>query len=218
MSFSIGNFIVLGLFFLSGFYFGKLTKKLSILKVLLALLIGSQIYLFLVNAHFLIIWAFLLGVLANHAKLIYRAYYWAYDLKDVLFALKHRTAFDDIRRREEELEDRIRQFRNEQKEFYKQSSTNEPNNTHSNRQERAQKSKPQSHDKSKPKPRHDDIRGKHLRTLGLDPMQNYNSEQIRKAYRAMAKKTHPDTGGSKATFIEVMKAYEWLQQSNESSL
>lgn len=210
MSFSIGNFIVLGLFFLSGFYFGKLTKKLSILKVLLALLIGSQIYLLIANAHFLIIWAFLFGVLANHAQLIYRAYYWAYDLKDVLFALKHRTAFDDIRRREEELEDRIRQFRNEQKEFYKQSSTDKPDNTRSDRQERTQKSKPQSHTKSKPKHRHDDLRGKHLRTLGLDPTQTYNSEQIRKAYRTLAKKTHPDLGGSQAAFIEVVKAYERL--------
>jgi len=216
MSFTLSNFIVLGVFFTFGFYFGKLTKNMTFLKFLLFLFLGLYIYAFLHVAHFMLIAAFVVGMVANHGRLILRAYYWAYDLKDVLFALKNRKAFDDIRRREEELEERVRQFRQEQADFEKEKIKKPREQKNSKRQKKPKqsKSKARSKPKSEPKPSSykDELRAKHLQVLGLEPEQKYSSDQIRKAYRAMAKRTHPDVGGSEVAFIEVSKAYEWLSK------
>jgi len=166
----------------------------------------------------MIVAAFVAGMIANHGRLILRAYYWAYDLKDVLFALKNRRAFDDIRKREEELEKRVRQFKREQAAFEKEREKKPRDQRKSKHQEKPKqsKSKTKTKPKSEPKPSSykDELRAKHLRVLGLNPEQNYSSDQIRKAYRTMAKKTHPDVGGSEAGFIEVTNAYEWLKQNH----
>jgi DnaJ domain len=55
------------------------------------------------------------------------------------------------------------------------------------------------------------LRDQHLSTLGLRPGQNYSPDEIKAAWRKMAKKTHPDTGGSKAAFIAVVNAYNYLK-------
>lgn len=228
MNFSLSNFIVLGVFFMFGFYFGKLTKNMTFLKFLLFLFLGLYVYAFLHAAHFMLVSAFIAGMVANHGRLILPAFYWAYDLKDVVFALKNRKAFDDIRRREEELEERIRQFRQEQEQFRKeqaQKPKREKASTYKGQSEKPKQkkrgkkrqSKQQYRNKSdaefRPKPSSftDDLRTKHLRTLGLDSQQNYDPSQIKKAYRIMAKNTHPDVGGSQEAFIAVQKAYEWLR-------
>jgi len=162
----------------------------------------------------MIVGAFVSGMVANHGRLILRAYYWAYDFKDVLFAIKHRRAFDDIRQREDELEERIRQFKKEQEAFEKQKAKKSRNQGKSKPKEKPKQSKSKAREKPKPEPKPsshtDKLRAKHLQVLGLNPMQSYNSDQIRKAYRTMVKKTHPDVGGSHESFIEVQKAYEWL--------
>ena len=48
-------------------------------------------------------------------------------------------------------------------------------------------------------------------TLGLSSGQSYTPDEIKAAWRKMAKKTHPDTGGSKAAFIAVVNAYNYLK-------
>lgn len=55
------------------------------------------------------------------------------------------------------------------------------------------------------------VRDQHLVTLGLSPGHSYTPDEIRTAWRRMAKKTHPDTGGSKAAFIAVVNAYNYLK-------
>ena len=49
---------------------------------------------------------------------------------------------------------------------------------------------------------------KHYETLGLQP--GATQEEIKKAYRKMAQKHHPDKGGDEAKFKEIKTAYEHL--------
>lgn len=49
---------------------------------------------------------------------------------------------------------------------------------------------------------------KHYETLGLQP--GASQEEIKKAYRKMAQKHHPDKGGDEAKFKEIKTAYEEL--------
>lgn len=49
---------------------------------------------------------------------------------------------------------------------------------------------------------------KHYETLGLQP--GATQEEIKKAYRKMAQKHHPDKGGDEAKFKEIKTAYEEL--------
>lgn len=51
-------------------------------------------------------------------------------------------------------------------------------------------------------------RARAVQILGLGP--NPTKEQIKAAFRAKAKQTHPDAGGSAKAFNEVQKAYELL--------
>ena len=55
------------------------------------------------------------------------------------------------------------------------------------------------------------VRDQHLVTLGLSPGQTYTPDDIKAAWRKMAKKTHPDTGGSKVAFMAVVNAYNYLK-------
>ena len=54
------------------------------------------------------------------------------------------------------------------------------------------------------------LRMKHLKTLGLNPTDQYSFEQIKRAFRIAAKKSHPDKGGSSELFMAVNEAWEWF--------
>ena len=54
-------------------------------------------------------------------------------------------------------------------------------------------------------------RDMHLQTLGLRPGRSYTREEIKKAFRASAKRTHPDMGGKPGEFERVYKSYGWLK-------
>ena len=53
-------------------------------------------------------------------------------------------------------------------------------------------------------------RDMHLQTLGLKPGRSYTREEIKKAFRASAKRTHPDMGGKPGEFEAVKRAEQWL--------
>jgi curved DNA-binding protein len=53
----------------------------------------------------------------------------------------------------------------------------------------------------------------YYQTLGLQP--NATPEQIKKAYRGMAMKHHPDRGGDQAKFKDISVAYDTLSDANK---
>jgi curved DNA-binding protein len=55
----------------------------------------------------------------------------------------------------------------------------------------------------------------HYQTLGVSP--DADPEQIKKAYRTLANKHHPDKGGDQAKFKDISVAYETLSDQNKRS-
>jgi curved DNA-binding protein len=53
----------------------------------------------------------------------------------------------------------------------------------------------------------------HYQTLGLQP--NATVDQIKKAYRSLAMKHHPDRGGDQAKFKDISVAYDTLSDQNK---
>lgn len=53
----------------------------------------------------------------------------------------------------------------------------------------------------------------HYNTLGID--QNATVDDVKRAYRSLAKKHHPDTGGDAETFRQITEAYEVLSDPNK---
>lgn len=223
LRFSLGNFVVLAAFFGFGWLFGKLTRRVGIIKAFFALIIGAYFYQALQGAHFAIVWAFLLGVLANHSYLYWGVLSWARNLSDIVFAMRYRSAFEDIRRREEELAERERQFQAQaraqaraqgesaqQRQWREQAQARRgqqggtSGGSGSARQEQA--SRPHTSNSST----RDGLRAQYLRTMGLDPYGNHSPSDLKKSFRKRAKETHPDLGGSSTAFQDVNGAYEWL--------
>lgn len=206
----------------------------SFIKGFFALIFGIVVYAFLTTSNWLIILIFVAGVLVNHGPFVYGILLWAQSLGDIVYAMRYQQAFEDIRRKEEELEEELRQRRAEayrqreadseaQKRWRaetqqsrgqksSQRRTEEPKDrkTTDKGQERGSQRQKQEAPK-RPTPPGSSLRTKYLRILGLEPGHSYSPEEIKKAYRRKAKETHPDGGGTAATFIEVQKAYTWLQ-------
>lgn len=105
--------IVLGFFFILGWLFGKLTRRIGIIKGILLVVFGVAVFAFLSVAPGVIVTVFLAGVLTNHGPLLARLIYWAYDISDIYYGLKYRQAFADIRAEEERMEEEIRRARAE---------------------------------------------------------------------------------------------------------
>lgn len=55
-----------------------------------------------------------------------------------------------------------------------------------------------------------------LRTLGLDA--GARADDINRAYRALIRQAHPDTGGNTAVAARITEAYHWLQRASVQSL
>ena len=115
MSFSETVFI--GLFcFGGGYVLGHLTRNLRTWKLFLLMLMGA--YLYVVVSHDLSqvqIAAVLAGMVSHHAGRFFSALSWAGNLGDMIFAFRYRSAFEDIKRRERELNEREQRLREEER-------------------------------------------------------------------------------------------------------
>jgi len=218
--------LLLILFFV-GKFFGKLTKRLNIWKILLLGYFGLFLYGPVRDAGPILGGIFLLGMASNHTRLIFSIFGWAQSLGDVVFAFRYRSAFNDMRRRERELDDREQQIKEEER---RRAYSRQENGQHGRtgwqqeagnfrkKSEKTQSSREKGNDKasqsryqsSGTQPQ-EGMRGKCLRVLGLRNGKNYSPDEIKQAYRKKARVTHPDAGGSQVEFIEVVNAYEWLK-------
>lgn len=226
--------------YFTGKIVGKLTVRPNIWKFLLLCYLGLFLFPNLRNAGPIIGGLFLLGFFSAHIRSIPSILSWAGGIGDFFFALRYRRAFEDIRRREQELEEELRraraqargteqgeseaqrQWRREQEAErarkaeeatgQKQEKASTGNGTHEKaRQGDGQKSGGSASSRGSTPPPPDDLRAKHLRTLGLDPRKSWNPDEVKAAYRRAAKRTHPDAGGSSVEFIAVQNAWGWLR-------
>lgn len=230
--FSLGNGLVLGTFFVFGWFAGKLTRRVGLVKGFFALIVGAYFYDMLKNAHFPIIWAFLFGVLANHSYLYLGVLTWARNIGDIIFALRNRKAFEDIRRREAELDERERKFReqvraearakgasDQQRQWKAEADARRGNASSSSgggsqsrdgngdgRHRAGQERTNSSHSQTS-----SDLKAQYLRTMGLEPGKTYSKDELKHAYRKRAKETHPDMGGSSSKFQNLTTIYQWLE-------
>jgi hypothetical protein len=227
--------------YFTGKFVGKLTIRPNIWKFLLLCYLGLFLFPNLRNAGPIIGGLFLLGFFSAHIRSIPSILSWAGGIGDFFFALRYRRAFEDIRRREQELEEELRraraqargtqqgeseaqrQWRREQEAErarkaeetarQKQGQGNAGNKTQEKaRQGDGQKSSSRTSGTGYSSPPPEDLRAQHLRTLGLDPRKSWNPDQVKAAYRSTAKRTHPDAGGSTVEFIAVQNAWEWLRK------
>lgn len=225
--------------YFTGKFVGKLTIRPNIWKFLLLCYLGLFLFPNLRNAGPIIGGLFLLGFFSAHIRSIPSILSWAGGIGDFFFALRYRRAFEDIRRRERELEEELRRARAQARSGQQGESEAQRQWRREQETERARKAEETSRqkqeqaragNKTQEKARQgdgqqrnerasgttntpsDDLRAKHLRTLGLDPRVIYGFDEMKSAYRKALKRTHPDAGGSAVEFIEVQNAWEFIQR------
>lgn len=225
---------ILAILFFVGRIFGKLTKNIRLWKILVLGYFALFLYAPVRDAGPILGGVFIAGMLSNHVSTFFSVLAWAGSLGDVLFAFRYRSAYEDIRRREQELEERERRLREaELRQAYQKQEQGQRARAGWQQEARAFRQKPEDKRQSRssgsrqsggsqeqakkqrsktsytPPPQSDE-RARHLETLGLKPGPDYNPDEIKKAYRRKVMKVHPDAGGSPVKFIAVQNAYEWL--------
>ena len=196
--------------YFTGKFVGKLTIRPNIWKFLLLCYLGLFLFPNLRNAGPIIGGLFALGFFSAHIRSIPSILSWAGGIGDFFFALRYRRAFEDIRRRERELEEELsrsrtharnghqgesdaqRQWRREQEAvrtreaeeaaWLKQEKANAGNKAQEKaRQGDGQKSDGRTSGAGFTPAQPDDLRAKHMRTLGLDPRKTWNHDEVKAA-------------------------------------
>jgi hypothetical protein len=224
--------LLLVLWFFIARFIGRLTVRLSWWKIILGLLIFPAIFPELLSLSPALILIFFAGILSNHTRLILDVFAWSQSLGDMVYAFRYRSAFEDIRRREEELEARERAFRAEQARRQHEQGKESESQTRWREEAKRERAKPpppgggrgedsraSQQKTAKPEtpktaPPPNDIRAQHLKTLGLDPRKSYAKTELKTAFRKATMKAHPDTGGSSEAMRQVLAAYDWLLKNS----
>lgn len=224
LKFTQGNIIGLVLFFGLGYVFGKLTRRVGIIKGFFAVIFGLYFYSALKDTYGVVILAFLLGVIANHSYLYIELFRWAQSIGDVFFALRHRRAYEEMRRREADFDAQVRKARAEayssarkggetsqQKRWRADSSPSGGSNSSGGSRTYGHANQSRASPRSNSSNTHNGLKSEYLRTLGLDPLGEFTVEELKKAYRQQAKRVHPDAGGTPQAFRDLTSRYEWLR-------
>ena len=219
--------------FFAGRFFGKLTRRLNIWKILIVAYFAIFLFEPVRDAGPILGGIFLLGIASNHFGTFLKILWWASDLGDIIWAFRYRSAFDDLRRREQELDEREARLRDaerrqayqqqdrqqkaragwqeEARKFRQQGKEEQPRQDRSSQsQDKRRKDSQGRGQKTYRPPPQKSQRDKYLETLGLKAGKTYSREEIKKAYRKAAKKTHPDAGGSANSLVKVVNAWEFL--------
>lgn len=204
------NIISLAVFFAAGYYFAATTKRIGPLKLIFVLFLAYLLSTLLSGLLGVYTLAVVLGFLSNQGVFLTRVLLWAESLAEILFVMRHRAAYEDIRREEGERNERA-----------KPESPRPPPNRPKPKQEDDSKQssdsggKARGHSQSsswKPGPGKSqaDI-DRCLRILELEPGEPYPLKQIKKAYRRLAMIHHPDLPtGSHGAFVQLGMALDYL--------
>jgi hypothetical protein len=165
-------------------------------------------------------WLTRYSIASNHLGTLLLVLGWASSLGDVVFAFRYKSAYVDIKRREQELEERERKLRDaEMRQAYQQQKQGQRARAGWQQEAKGFRQKTdgkRSGEKSGNKqggtsknygqkrrtansyapPPQSGVRARHFKALGLKPGRNYSLDEIKKAYRCKVMKVHPDAGGS----------------------
>ena len=154
-------------------------------------------------------------------------------LSDTINAIRYRDAYEDIRRKEAEVEELRRKYEGtrrrrskEDREKARERRRQESENTRSQQQNSDQETSskgPGERERVEEVQQEPSIsiKSQNLRTLGLEPEGHYEFQDIKKAFRRQAMKYHPERHVGKSAevikemtkrFQEVKQAYDWLAE------
>lgn len=179
---------------------------------------------------------FLVGYLLPYAHLLEGL---RDTLSEAINSVRYKSAYEDIRRKEEEIEELRKQWERqrenefkqgqdearrkrhrESEEFRKQHQKNHSENAKQNNSADSQSTGSNSSSYSKNKHNNlDTTKKRHLETLGLDPNKEHSFKEIKMAFRRQASKWHPDKFGGEPEIViqeasrkfrEVKEAFDWL--------
>lgn len=205
--------ISLAVFLAAGYYFAATTKRMGPLKVILVLFLAYILSTVLSGMLGVYTLAVVIGFLSNQGVFLARVLFWVENLAEFVFVMRHRMAYEDIRREESS------RARNPEQE-----APRPPPHQSKPRQEEKpkQKTRPNAGGRSQTRTSSDwkPAPGKSqadvdrcLRILELEAGGTYTQKQIKKAYRRLAMVHHPDlpTGNHEA-FVRIGMASDYLMK------
>ncbi len=227
----LSSFIFLSVVMVSFGYIAGNAKSFNFWKFLL---LGLILFPFITQfdygkAHlFTMIGSFLVGYLLPYGHMLEGL---GESISDTINAVRYKDAYEDIKRKEEEVEELRRRY----EEAQRQSKQESPGREQARRREQSrqyrrgqqgqtrgsskQESSQRGSDGHKQGSSSDTRRNRYLNILGLEPGKSYSYADIKKAYRHQASKFHPDKHHGKdrsvwnemnEKFKEVGEAYKWL--------
>ena len=228
---------LIGLYFL-GKLVGRMVSRPNIWKLLILCYFGVFLFEPLRNLGWVLGGVFFLGFFSGTIRNLPGIIAWADGLGDLVFALKHRNAYEEMKRQEERFEDELRRAREKaalantgqserQRAWASEAKQAREKQTGSGENERDRASRGRSQGAGAgtrsrvggdgPKPKQashkERSRREYLEVLGLDPEKDHDLHEIKKAYRKRVKETHPDVGGDPIELRKVRGAWEWLSTS-----
>jgi len=215
--------------------FGYIASNSRSFNVWKLLLLGMILVPFISAANmgrpqlFTMLGAFLVGYLLPYAHILDGL---GESLSHLINAVRYRDAYEDIKRKEEEVEElrrkyeqaereansskqkQERQRRQQQSDQFRQRQNNEKSHSSQNTDNKNNQKSSEKHSYSA---KAETRQQKYQRILNLDPSGYYNYKEIKKAYRQQASKYHPDKHHGKPEwsemnerFKEIQEAYVWL--------
>lgn len=187
-------------FYIAGYYFAATTKQLSLIKAFFLLIIAYFISTILSALFGVYTLAFILGFLSNTGYFILRIVLWTHNFRELWFFLQHRTVAEDTYQHEEAPKKQTGSQKQQKKENFEKSFSSE---SHEKPKNEAWKPSniysPEDYQKC-------------MEILGLQSP--FTQKEIKKAYRRMAMKYHPDIQGTgdQAKFVLGTEAYEYLSK------
>lgn len=209
-------------------YIAQNTRQFDFWKFLLVVIIVlSFLFQFgLTQEHLLTMAiAFFIGYLLPHASVLRGV---SDHFSEFINAIRYKDAWEDIKRKEAEVEELRKQYeraraeansqkqeharrnRQQQSQNYRQKQKEKKQSNHSNKSKQSSSRTNQKSSSSYESPR-----DRYLKILDLEPGKEYSFAEIKKAYRRQASKYHPDKHHGKPNYKEMEERFKKVQEAFE---